>query len=756
MKASVSSARRKTILHSLRAYGIILILPILLASVTAQPATSSQGTSVRVESFTLRPDGQVRIENARGSTNVMTWESQTVRVVAEKKSPPGSILNPSEMVLMGAQNTVLVQCKQTGAQGRIDLMVYVPRRTQLQLVGGSWPVDVGGSLASAVIETTGGNIEYRVPKTDDARIVMQSARGTVRSTAPIKVAQKTGNKGLQGTLGQGGSPIFLSSHTGHITLSESNDLPAVASLSGEIPSTAQDEDQAASNRQGGGTPASSRPSVTGRDSQSDQDANSIAIPPSQRASRQPNQPPAQPSSGGGGSVVFAGDNSDGEDSQTDRVGPLSGARRENKQTGGNMGLSVRIIPSGETLNSNRRQTPSPYDDDQGNQSQRDNTQGGVGGSTGTQTSKSGGIGGSRTTGGQDSNGSYDPRPSRSYPQPDTRRGVERQPPEDEDSSSVFPKPGAPPVLRRNTDKDDAESNGGAGPQPEDDAIVLNSSLVSLNVSVTNRSGSALANLSKGDFDVFENGELQKIEFFAPSSAPFNLVLVLDLSGSIQDKLNLVKSAASKFLDVIGTNDKVAVLTFTDQVRVVSPLSSNRDLVRKRIKTIDQATGGTAFYEAMWFAIVDTLRGTQGQRNAVVVMTDGVDSSLDRFDPLPSRVSYNQLARRLEESDALVFPIYLDTEFDEVFKGGRSSSESYAIARMQLERLAEITGGQSFRAETADDLSGVYKQVAAAIRTIYSVGYYPIRSERDGSFHRVRVAVNRPDAAVRTRRGYYAK
>jgi len=754
MKASVYSARRKATLNRLRAYGIILLIPITLASVTAHPASSAQGTSVRVESFTLRPDGQVRIENARGTTNVMTWESQTVRVVAEKKSPPGSILNPSEMVLMGAQNTVLVQCKQTGAQGRIDLMVYVPRRTQLQLVGGSWPVDVGGSLSSAVVETTGGNIEYRVPKTDDARIVMQSARGTVRSTAPIKVANRTGNKGLQGTLGQGGSPIFLSSHTGNITLSESNDLPAVASLPGEVPATAQDEDQAAANR--AGTPASSRSSGAGSDSQADQDANSIAVPPSQRASRQPNQQPAQPSSGGGGSVVFAGDNSDGEDSRADRVGPLSGVRRENKQTGGNMGLSVRIIPSGETLNSNRRQTPSPYDDDQGNQNQRDNTLGGIGGATGTQSSKSGGIGGSRTTRGQDSNGSYDPRASRSYPQSDTRRGVERQPAEDDDSSSVFPKPGAPPVLRRNTDKDDAESTGGASPQAEDEAIVLNSSLVSLNVSVTNRSGSALANLSKADFDVFENGEQQKIEFFAPSSAPFNLVLVLDLSGSIQDKLNLVKSAASKFLDVIGPNDKVAVLTFTDQVRVVSPLSSNRDLVRKRIKTIDQATGGTAFYEAMWFAIVDTLRGTQGQRNAVVVMTDGVDSSLDRFDPLPSRVSYNQLARRLEESDALVFPIYLDTEFDEVFKGGRSSSESYAIARMQLERLAEITGGQAFRAETADDLSGVYKQVAAAIRTIYSVGYYPIRNERDGSFHRVRVAVNRPDAAVRTRRGYYAK
>jgi VWFA-related protein len=425
-----------------------------------------------------------------------------------------------------------------------------------------------------------------------------------------------------------------------------------------------------------------------------------------------------------------------------------------------MGLSVRIIPSGEALGSNRNQMPSPYDDDQKRGNQPDNRQGSLGGASGsTQSSQSGGIGGGRSTVDQNSSGSYDPRIARNYPKPDNRRGVEKQD-DDDDSSSIYPKPSAPPVLRRNNESDPTSEGPASGPvsgeNKGDDAIVLNSSLVSLNVSVTNRSGSSLANLKKEEFEVYENGERQSIEFFAPSSAPFNLVLVLDLSGSIQDKLNVVKSAAIKFLDVIGPQDKVAVLTFTDQVRVISSLSANRDLVRKRIREVGQASGGTAFYEAMWFAIADTLRGTQGQRNAVVVMTDGVDSSLDRFDPLPTRVSFNQLSRRMEETDVMVFPIYLDTEFDEVFRGGRSSSESYAIARMQLERMAELTGGQAFRAERADDLAGVYKQVAAAIRTVYSVGYYPTRAERDGSYHRVRVGVSRPDAAVRTRRGYYAK
>jgi VWFA-related protein len=138
------------------------------------------------------------------------------------------------------------------------------------------------------------------------------------------------------------------------------------------------------------------------------------------------------------------------------------------------------------------------------------------------------------------------------------------------------------------------------------------------------------------------------------------------------------------------------------------------------------------------------------------MTDGVDSSLDRYNPMQSRVSFNQVARRLEEADVILFPIYLDTEYEEVFERGNSSSEAYAVARDQLERIAEISGGQIFRAEKVGDLAGVYKQIAAAIRTVYSVGYYPTNAEKDGTFRRVRVLVNRSDAAVRTRKGYYAK
>jgi VWFA-related protein len=335
--------------------------------------------------------------------------------------------------------------------------------------------------------------------------------------------------------------------------------------------------------------------------------------------------------------------------------------------------------------------------------------------------------------------------------------------------SLDPQPGAntrrtPPALHRPTVEEPPAPGPAAAHKPaaaasdkdEDEAVSLKAALVNMNVSVTTRAGLALGNLKKEDFQITENGDNQSIEFFAPASTPFNLVLVIDLSGSIKDKLDIIKSAALKFLDVLGSQDKVAVVAFTDEIRVVSQLTSDRDELKRRIKAIERPQGGTAFYEAMWFSLVDTLRGTQGQRNAIVVLSDGVDSSMDRYNPMDSRVSFAQLSNRLEESDVIVFPIYLDTEYEEVFERGNSTSEAYAIARDQLDRLAEVSGGQRFKAEKAGDLAGVYKQVAAAIRTVYSIGYQPTNPEKDGTFRRIRVSVNKADAAVRARKGYYAK
>src|ERR1700693_1348803 len=118
-------------------YRVRSLLLFVFVFVAAGATLRAQGSAVRVETFSLKLNGEVVVENPRGATRVESWDYQTVRVVAEKKGPAGSSIEPGELVLMGAQNSVIVQCKQ-GA-GRIDLTIYVPNSARLQVTDGVWP-----------------------------------------------------------------------------------------------------------------------------------------------------------------------------------------------------------------------------------------------------------------------------------------------------------------------------------------------------------------------------------------------------------------------------------------------------------------------------------------------------------------------------------------------------------------------------------------------------------------------------------------
>ena len=723
-----------------RAASIALLIAFAVLASNLTPIVSAQMSATRVETFTLAPDGQVNIQNLRGATSIEVWNEESVRVVAERKTPPSLPLEPSDLVLMGAQNTLIIECRQSGKPGRIDLTVYVPSHAHMKLVGGTWPVDVSGPLASAVVETTGGNISYSLPRNDDAQISMRSARGVVKSTVELAEVERLGTNSLQGKLGSGNSPIILNSRTGNITLSPGASSSTIARASYE-----QRAPQTSSSQQ-------ERQMNDGFDQR-----DTARRYPSAQASRDPDLIiPGRPNGGTSarGSGVPGGSRSSGDwtdlagqdrsdDVNTTNIGgPFMRPRHEKSTSNNGAGFRVRIIPADSNSPAARRPGNPIYDDPADEQSQP--------GAYDPAPRKP-----------QQGNRSSNPWPDQATYDPQTGWSDNRKPPrveQPEDAAVESSSTGRRPELKRGPGGETAgEAPTAAAAKNEDeDSIVLNSAVVNLNVSVTDRSGLSLANLKKEDFEIYENNERQAVEFFAPTTSPFNLVLLLDLSGSIKDKLDVVKAAALRFIEVIGPQDKVAVLTFTHEVRVVSQLTANRDLLRKRIKEIERPEGGTAFYDAMWWAMLDTLRGTKGQRNAIVVMTDGVDSSLDRYNPAETRVTFPQLARKLEESDVIVFPIYLDTEYEEVFQRGNGTSESYAVARTQLEKIAELSGGQYFRAEQAKDLSGVYKKVAAALRTLYSVGYYPTNSERDGTYRRVRVGVARSNAAVRAKKGYYAK
>ena len=866
-------------------------------------ATGSRadGTGKRVETFNLSPNGVVKVENYRGSVRVEVWNQPTVQVTADKTDPKDGPLSPSDLVLMSINGNVTVECKQNGKPDRIDLTLYVPRHAHVKVTGGAFPVDVIGSLMSSVVETSSGDIGYRVPPTDDARIVMHSAKGVVRSSVTINVDQKVGLRSLEGTLGDGSCPIILDSKSGNITLMAAASSRGVSAVitgedgqlrvePGSRAHAARPQDQASSQSSRGSNASAAQDSAdetaANNGNPDYSDPNSIAAPPirgrnsSSNNSRRNNGPlagsggnaqggsghaaPSIPSSGGDMSI--AGDGQSVENSSITMTGPIPHPRKQSDTSEDNTGLRVRIIPADSTsggAGDPRYPNQKAYDriyspDDPSPDAQADQSgQTGTGSSSGRQgTNQYGGSGaggagrpytrpaGAPATndefvfaGGTQANqsssitmtgpiphpmkrddtgedtmglkvriipsdstagGAGDPRyPNQKYrddidsqgdsqspeagSQSSSRRGggtsgagqYDQSGAEEPDSPSgsrgASSRPNvsggrdvaAPGDLSANGDAEpgpspERASSRGRRPRTEEGSIVLESALVSFNVAVTDRAGKSLTTLKKEDFTVYENNEEQKVAFFSPSTAPFNLVLLLDLSGSISEKIEVVKAAAIHFLDVLGPEDKVAVVTFTREPMVISELTNDRNLLRRRIKAITKPAGGTAFYEAVWFTLVETLRGTAGQRNAVVIMSDGVDNSLDRFNPANSRVSFPQLARKLEASDSIVFPIYVDTEYEEVFKNGNTTSEAYAIARQQLEQMAEITGGEMFKAQQIEDLAGIYSQVADVLRTVYSVGYYPTNPLHDGRFHRVAVNVDQADAIVRARKGYFAK
>lgn len=318
------------------------------------------------------------------------------------------------------------------------------------------------------------------------------------------------------------------------------------------------------------------------------------------------------------------------------------------------------------------------------------------------------------------------------------------------------------------------------PDIEDGALKLETHLVNLNVSATDRAGRALRGLKPEDFSVYEDGVKQQVSFFSPEESQFNLVLLIDLSASMKDEIELIKETAIHFLDVISSQDSVAVVTFTTDVTVVSHLTKDRDDLRESIDWMLAPAGGTAFYDALGYVLVEELRKVKRQRNAVIAITDGEDNTLQaklyekvrpgaRGPVTGSFLTFEELLEGATESDALIYPIHLNPTPPQVISQSninpppKSQSpvlqiqpELTEIATKQLHSLADASGGRFYHANRIGDLKGVFEQVAAELRTVYSMAYTPTNLNYDGRFRKIRVQVNKPDVGIRTRPGYYGR
>ena len=291
-----------------------------------------------------------------------------------------------------------------------------------------------------------------------------------------------------------------------------------------------------------------------------------------------------------------------------------------------------------------------------------------------------------------------------------------------------------------------------------DTVKINSDLVNLNVSVFSRKpGERVQELKQSDFVVTDDGEPQEISFFASTAAPFDLILMLDLSGSASEKLNLIRKSSIGFVNAARPVDRIGIVTFTNETKVVSPLTGDRAELVKKIKEIKKPSGGTSFWDALAFVLTEIVaKKNDGRRTAIVAMTDGVDNALPGVRGDGSKIDFLHLDELIRGSAATILPIYLDTEEEEVRYYG-VPKPAYELAKKSLAIIASESGGIAYRANKLEDLKGVYDSVIAELGNVYSLGYQPAAGVNKGQWHKVRVEVlNRPDLAARTRPGYLAK
>lgn len=292
---------------------------------------------------------------------------------------------------------------------------------------------------------------------------------------------------------------------------------------------------------------------------------------------------------------------------------------------------------------------------------------------------------------------------------------------------------------------------------EGDVVRVDSQLVTLNMSVIDRNTNrGLMGLGRSDFRLFENGAEQQILQFESAAAPFDLLLLIDLSGSTREKVALIRAAALRFVNAARPFDRVGVVSFAGKPTVVSAPTLDRQVLRDRINAIETAAAGdTKLYDATDFASTLLLQESQNKRRtAIVLMSDGLDGSIEGVQGDGSRLPYQELLSRIQEFDGVLYTLWLNTRYVALHERD-TQPEAFDDAYDQMQELASVGGGLFYEVQRLQDLAGAYERIVADLGTVYSLAYRPSDKARDGKWRAIKVTVNRPSALARGKRGYYA-
>ncbi len=261
-------------------------------------------------------------------------------------------------------------------------------------------------------------------------------------------------------------------------------------------------------------------------------------------------------------------------------------------------------------------------------------------------------------------------------------------------------------------------------------------VVSLFATVTDAQNRLVPDLTRDDFQIFDNDKPQELVVFESQNQPITVVVMLDTSASMTGSIKLLKQAAEEFVIRLLPEDKGAVGAFNDKIELSAQFSSDRDQLVTEVRDLDFGNG-TRLYDAVAEGL-NQLQGVDG-RKVILVFTDGDDTS--------SRIGRGTVLDRARAEEVMIYAIGLQSEYFDGARQVRSKPDS------GLRRLADETGGGYFELKKTADLGPTFTRVAQELHSQYALGFEA--QLLDGKVHKLTVKMKQPGMTARARRSYLA-
>ena len=305
----------------------------------------------------------------------------------------------------------------------------------------------------------------------------------------------------------------------------------------------------------------------------------------------------------------------------------------------------------------------------------------------------------------------------------------------------------------------------------DDPIKIDSAIVRLNVGVVDQRGRPITSLDRSSFSIFEDGVKQQITRFETSTAPFSVVMLLDMSGSTKSFRGNIKLSAARFLDALAPDDRVAVVEFYSKINLLSDFTADKYNAARAIE-LANGQGDTNLYKALQFAL-DRLAKERTRRKAIVVLTDGVDTEAKNDDrkvlasakegdlstavKSDSSNDFNKVLKNADLQGVTIYPLALPTGDPKRLADPTPMQIAlYEASRKRLQLLADRTGGTLNAINRLEEMGRLYAVVAADLRTLYTLEYDPANDKSDGQWRAIKIEVTDPELIARSRTGYFAR